>query len=512
MNIGQLIDKTSKKYPSKTFLRFGKQEISYSSLANMVRALSSSLSKFGVQAGDYVAILLPNSTEFIYSWLSLVSIGAVVVPINTGYKAEEFENVLNHARCSTIITNSSLFTSLASIRTRCPYLTKIISTDRSLRDAFFFGDMMGSPSDWSFDLSFEDDAPACVNYTSGTTGSPKGVVQAHRTYLLTAEAFPYWLGLNENDRLFTCLPLFHMNAQAYTMMGCLGVGATMILVDRFSASHFWEQIEESDATEFNFIGAMMMILYKQSTEERRYHRVKISYGVPAIPEEIKKEIEQRFSIRIITGYGLTESTFGTIEPLEGPRKPGSIGKPRQHPTLGNINEVRIVNEDLQELPAGAVGEIILRNPAIFKGYLNDPEQTSKVVRDGWLHTGDLGYRDSDDFFYFVDRMKDIIRRRGENISSLEIEGAILQNPKVLQCAVIAVPSDLLDDEIKAYVVPKPDVQLTHQEVVDWCTAKLADFKVPRFIEFRQALPQTQTQRVAKYALRATASSEEKRLV
>jgi crotonobetaine/carnitine-CoA ligase len=206
-------------------------------------------------------------------------------------------------------------------------------------------------------------------------------------------------------------------------------------------------------------------------------------------------------MRIVVGYGLSESTFGTIEPLSGPRKWGTIGLPRQHPDPSIRNEVRIVDDFGNDLPPGVSGEILLRNPATMIGYYRDPQQTAQVLRDGWLYTGDLAYRDDDGYLYFVARKKEIIRRRGENISPAEIEMVISSHPKVQDVAVIGVPSELGEEEVKAYIAPVPGAELVPEEIVQWCAGRLAPFKIPRYIEIRTDLPRTPTQRIAKHLLK-----------
>jgi crotonobetaine/carnitine-CoA ligase len=285
-------------------------------------------------------------------------------------------------------------------------------------------------------------------------------------------------------------------------MGALTAGASLILADRFSASKFWDQIRYYKATVFNYIGAMIPILSKQPESEKdRDHQVRAAYGTPAFDAEFKDYIERRYGITLVTGYGLTECGLCLIQPLYGLRKERSMGLPKQIPGVGFVNQAKIVDENDREVPPDVVGEIKLKNPVIMKGYFKDPELTDKVLSDGWLSTGDYAWKDEDDYFYFADRKKDVIRRRGENVSSLEVENVINAHPKVLEAAVIGIPAELYDDEIKAYVIIKPNENLDPIEIIEWCRDRLAYFKVPRFIEFRSELPKTPTHRVQKYMLR-----------
>jgi crotonobetaine/carnitine-CoA ligase len=286
-------------------------------------------------------------------------------------------------------------------------------------------------------------------------------------------------------------------------MGALASEASLIVVEKFSARRFWDQIRQYRATVFNYIGAMLTILSKQPESDRdRDHQVRAAYGTPALDREFQDYMENRFGIIFVGGYGLTECGFALIQPLHGLRKDKSLGLPKQIPGAGFVNEVKIVNENGDEVPPGTIGEIVIRNPAIMKGYFKEPELTKKAIRDGWLYTGDQGWMDADGYFFFTDRKKDVIRRRGENVSSIEVENVINAHEKVLESAVIGVPSELYDDDVKAYVMLKPGETLDPLELVKWCKDRLAYFKVPRYIEFRTAFPKTPTHRVEKYKLKA----------
>jgi crotonobetaine/carnitine-CoA ligase len=283
----------------------------------------------------------------------------------------------------------------------------------------------------------------------------------------------------------------------------MALRTTLTLSERFSARHFVQELADAGATTFNFIGAMVLILGKQPpSPQDRAHRVRVTYGVPALAPEVRDALEARFGFRILAGYGLTEATFGAMEPLQEARRPYSIGKPRQHPAPGFQNEMRIVDATDCERSAGVIGEIILRNPALMRGYFRDAALTAQALRNGWLHTGDLGYRDADGFYYFVARQRDVIRRRGENISAIEIEAVVAEHPDVVECAAVGVPSEFGDEEVKLVVVRRADARLAPESLLAWCEARLARFKVPRYVEFRTDLPKTATGRVLKHALLA----------
>jgi crotonobetaine/carnitine-CoA ligase len=339
-------------------------------------------------------------------------------------------------------------------------------------------------------------------YTSGTTGNPKGVQVTHQMYVAAGQGFAHWTQATAQDRFFTCLPYFHANVQYYSTMGTLAAGATLVVVDRFSASRFWGQVREAKATVVNFIGMMLPVLAKQpeSPDDRQKH-VRLFYGSPAFSPEVLRAFQERFGTDIIVGFGMTETCYGTIERIGQPRRAGSSGLPRQHPDPQFVNQVRIADDAGSPVATNTVGEITIKNPAVMPGYWRNEAQTRLALRDGWLYTGDLGWLDQDGFLYFVDRKKDVIRRRGENISSQEVEDIIKRHSAVLDCAVIAVPSELGEDEVKAYVVPRPGAALAPEEVVYWCADHLAYFKVPRYIELRDDFPRTPSLRVRKDLLR-----------
>jgi crotonobetaine/carnitine-CoA ligase len=363
-----------------------------------------------------------------------------------------------------------------------------------------FEDQVISYADFDATVNIEANSVASLIYTSGTTGQPKGVMQPHRSYVIAGESFAMRAGLRADDRVLTMLPLFHANAQFYSTMGTLVAGATLILLRRFRASQFWEHVQHYDVTQFNFIGAMTRMLYNQPpTPLETAHRVRIACGAP-VPVEIYADFERRFHLTVLETYGLSECPMGTSN-LVNMRKIGSMGKPARHPDPALYTRVRLVDDADHDVAVGQVGEVLLQSPALLVGDYRDPERTADAMRGGWLHTGDYARQDEDGFFFFVDRKKDIIRRRGENIASVEIERVLNDHPAVAESAVIPVPAALSEDDIHAYVVLRPGAQTTAEELQAWCAARLARFKMPQSVRFRDALPKTPTQRVEKYKLR-----------
>jgi carnitine-CoA ligase len=343
----------------------------------------------------------------------------------------------------------------------------------------------------------DPDDVAVMIPTSGTTGRSKLVMQTHRAYVMAGEGFPWWMGLTADDRLMTALPLFHINAPAYSTLGSVAARASLVLLPGFSASGFLDAARRYGATEFNAIGAMLEILMRQPPRpDDADTPLRLCYTGPSPERERQEEMEARFGLEIVCGYALSESPYGLIWP-HGTRPFGSLGAARQHPTLGHVNDARVRDPD-----ASGVGELELRNPVIMRGYYGMPEETAAVVVDGWLRTGDLVHDDGDGTYTFVGRRKEVIRRRGENLSPTEVEAAAERHPAVAEAAVIGVPSALSEEEVKAFVVPAAGAVLELGDLDAFLQGQLTRFKVPRYYEVVDELPHTPTGRLAKHRLPA----------
>jgi crotonobetaine/carnitine-CoA ligase len=298
----------------------------------------------------------------------------------------------------------------------------------------------------------------------------------------------------------TSLPLFHVNALAYSVLGSLTIGAGLVLLPRFSASGFLDAARRHGATEFNAIGAMVEILMRQPEHaDDASTTLRLCYTGPAPTRERQEQIEARFGLRIVVGYAMSETTYGLIWP-RGARPFGTLGRLRQHPRSGEVNRARVVDERGADVPAGQVGELLLTNPAVTPGYWGMPEETAAVLVDGWLHTGDLVVVGDEGMVTFVGRRKEVLRRRGENLSPLEVEEAIASHPSVQEVAVVGVPSELSEEDVKAFVVMAPGVEADFAQLRGWAAERLSAFKVPRYWQQLADLPHTPTGRVAKHQL------------
>ena len=454
--------------PDATWLLAGDEELTYAESLGRVERAASSLRSLGIGPGDRVVVLAANTAEHLLCWFALMEVGAVQVPVNPASSAAELEGL--HRQVA-------------------PALTLDDEGVAALYD---------STSDDRGPVDVDEHDVAVMIPTSGTTGRSKLVMQTHLAYVMAGEGFPFWMQLTADDRLMTSLPLFHINAPAYSTLGSVAARASLVLLPGFSATSFVDSARRYGATEFNAIGAMLEILMRQPERpDDAENPLRRCYTGPAPDRERHLEIEARYGFEIVCGYALSETPYGLIW-RHGTRPYGTLGSVRQHPTLGVVNEARVRPD----------GELELRNPAVMRGYFEMPEETAAVLADGWLRTGDLVTVDDDGVYTFVGRVKDVIRRRGENLSPVEVEAALEHHPDVAEAAVIAVPSELTEDDVKAFVTEAPgrivDLAALHAHAAD----RLARFKVPRYYEVVDALPHTPTGRLAKHQLPTTRTQGE----
>jgi crotonobetaine/carnitine-CoA ligase len=501
--IGGLLTGRARDGPERPFLVYRGEVRTYGETVELVARAARALRARGITKGDRVAVMAPNSDAHVVLFLALAGVGAVLVPVNPEFGAAEAAHVFDHATVSAVACTAD---TLATARAACAGLAKqpwFVLLDGTAPDVPTFTDLLNSvpPGALPEDVTVGD--TCLIMYTSGTTGFPKGVMHSQRNFVLAGEGFVERMHLQPDDRLFVVLPLFHINALFYSLGGALAAGASLLLTPRFSASAFWRTAAEGGATEVNILAAVGTILARRPRSEFvPGHRIVKLTGAP-IPPEVAEVFRDEFGIGVvIEGYGLTEVPGVCNTPFDGPYKPGSLGRPARHPDHARpFAEMRVVDESGAELPDGAAGELLVRSPVAMSGYYRDPEQTARAFYDGWFRTGDVAYRDADGFFYFVARKKDIIRRRGENISGAEIDRVVGAHPKVQEVAAVAVASELGEDELLVALVAKPDTDLTAEEIADWCALHLAPHKRPRYVALLGALPHTPTHRVAKFKLR-----------
>ena len=463
----------------------GRMTWSFRDAARIAARRAATLASAGIVRGDRVALLLANRIELLEMVLACGWMGAVAVPINTASMGPQIAYYLKNSGAKLLVIEDDLHGRLAQADLQGAALEKTWTVS-SLP-------ALGEPA-----------APATVHpgdtlailYTSGTTGPSKGVMFPHTQY--------YWWGINSirlleitaDDVLCTSLPLFHINALS-TFAQALLSGARMVLNERFSASAFWSTTKQSGATVIYVLGAMVPILLAQPAGgDERGHRVRIALG-PGVPPDMIARFLERTGVRLLEGYASTETNF-IIGATIDQQAPGTIGRirPGYH--------ARVVDEHDFEVPPGVAGELLLRadEPYAFAtGYFGMPEKTVEAWRNLWFHTGDRVVRDTEGNFRFLDRLKDAIRRRGENISSFEVEQVLLSHPDIGMAAVFPARSELAEDEVMAAIVLKPDCRLEPAALMAFCETRLPYFAIPRFLDFVSELPRTENGKVQKFKLR-----------
>ena len=491
--IPELLLEAAERDPAGVWLRTDDGELGFAATTSAVARLAGRLRELGVRRGDLVVVTARTTPPYLLTWLALVSLGAVAVTTDPAASGPELTGLLEQTRPRLLVADSALLAGHPGMGARSELGS--VDVDELVGD----WRRLGAGGD-RLVVDVAPDDVAVLIPTSGTTGRSKLVMQTQRAYAWAGEGFPSWAGLTSDDVLMTSLPLFHVNAPAYSVLGSLACGAGLVLLPRFSASGFLDAARRHGATEFNAIGAMLEILTRQpQRDDDADTPLRLAYAGPAPAREAHLAFERRFGLELTSGYGMSETPYGTFW-RRGTRPYGTLGSLRQHPRLGTVNEGRVVDDAGTVVGAGGTGELQLRNPVVTPGYWGMPEETAAAFADGWLRTGDLVLVNDDETFTFLARAKQVIRRRGQNLSPAEVEDAIGAHPSVLECAVVAVPSELSEDEVKAFVVTLDGGDPDFPALRAWAAERLTAFKVPRFWQAVEALPRTPTQRVATHRL------------
>jgi crotonobetaine/carnitine-CoA ligase len=501
--LNSLLASRASRLPDKEFLLYQGRSISYADALVQVERAALMLAARGVRAGDRIGVMSLNHPSTVVLFLALARLGAMMSPINPDYGIEEARYVLTHAQVSGIVCAPAALDIIRQVAQQMAPSPWLMANERCDADLPVFDDACAREGSGNVADQGRPASTCVFIYTSGTTGFPKGVMHSQRNIAMAGEAFVERIYLQPDDRLLCILPMFHVNAICYSLAGTLAAGATLILERRFSASRFWPVVKESGATEVNTIAAVENILIRRPRSEFvPEHRLDKLYGGPFFGETYRVFQEEFGVPNLIEGYGMSEAPGVLNNPFRGPRRIGSMGKPSKHPDHAiAFAEMKVVDDMGNDVPAGETGELVVRTPIVMQGYWREPEQTMAAFRDGWFLTGDLGRKDADGYFWFVARKKDIIRKRGENISGAELDRVISSHPDILEAAAIPVPSELGEDDIMTVVVRKPGASLEAHDIAAWCRERLAPIKIPRYVLFANALPHTPTHKVAKFKLR-----------
>jgi long-chain acyl-CoA synthetase len=437
-------------------------------------------------------VILPNSPHYLEVWWAILWLGATFNPVNPALTAREAVAILSDSGATCAVCTAEAAAGLRGHAGDLPELRELVVADGDDPLTALRGEgTAGDPAD------VEGGSVAAFVYTSGTTGRPKGAMLTHASLLANAWQLGEPLPVGRGDVMGMVLPLFHVNAQVVTTVIPMFLGAQVAMWERFSASQFWGEVARFEPVTFSAVPTMLAaLLHAPGADEAETNTLRfVICGAAPLSPALFRRFEEKFGLRILEGYGLTEATCcSTLNPFIGPRKIGSIGLP----TRGQ--QVVVLDEAGNVAPDGTPGEVCVRGPNVMLGYHERPDANAETLRDGWLHTGDVGYRDEDGFFFLIDRKKDMIIRGGENIYPREIEDVLLEHPDVKEAAVIGRPDEVRGEEVHAVVALTPGVDVGALE--EHCRARLAPFKVPSSWEVVAELPKTSTGKIDKKPLRA----------
>lgn len=499
-NLSELLEARSGATPEKVFLfsEVDGRRFTYREFDAAVNRTARLLLNQGVRRGDVVSLLLPNSAEYVIAYFACFKLGAIAGPVNSLLKPEEMAFVVGNSEASFLLFGREFAEQVGHLRREVSTLGSVQVFDD---EASVTSGLDGTNDEGWRDSDLTRDDEAIIIYTSGTTGKPKGCLLTHGNLLANARQIVEWLGFKEDDRLLTVMPLFHMNAVSVTTVSALYAGGSTVTSPRFSASRHWQIVSDYQVTSFGSVATMLSMLLRTypegvpeglSTEQLRFAMC----GSAPVPAEVMRRFEETFNCLVVEGYGLSESTCrSTFNPPDRRRLPGSCGRP-----IGN--EMRVVDEEENELPDGEAGEIVMRGENIFKGYFKNDEATARAFRGGWFHTGDVGFRDAEGFYHIIDRKSDMIIRGGENIYPREIDELLYKHPAVAEAAAFGVPDPLYGEDVAAFVVLKEGRAASGEEIAAYCREHLADYKCPKTVRVVAALPKGPTGKVLKRELQA----------
>lgn len=502
MNFPLRIEQLSGTQPGKSALVWKDGQYTYRQLNEEVNRFCQALQSLGIQRGDRVALQLLNCPEFVVSYLAVMKIGSVVVPVNPLYKGKDLKDIMTDSGASILITSPVFAENVTKIRADLPALRHLILTCPAEQARVFaglsFNDLINAQESREQQISLESDDLAEIIYTSGTTGYAKGAMLTHNNLYSNAKTYSEVMGCTADERILVVAPIFHSAAQTCCLTNGFLCGGTSFLMERWtSAADVLKAMQDWDITFFFGPPTMYTFLLGHPQLSSFKLKLRVAFtGAASLPVEIFNKWRDVFGFEIVEGYGLSEtSPVVTVNPPLGVKKPGSIGV--QLPMI----EARIFDDSGAELPVGEVGEIVVRGPNVMTGYWRNEEATQLAIRDGWFYTGDLGYKDEDGYIFIVDRKKDMINRGGLKIYPREVEEVLYRHPAVMEAAVIGIPDALSGEAVKAFIVLKEGKELKASDIKKFCNEHLANFKVPKSVEFLPALPKTATGKVLKTELR-----------
>ena len=499
MDINHILTNIAQKYSQKPALIFKGEAVSFSLLAQNVAKLANALKALGVGKSVKIGLYLPNSPEYVYSYLACFSLGAVVVPLDYQLKDDEMISCLDHAEAKFLIAKERADVSLTKIQTAVESLDQLIVLTDEIKGAHevSFYEITRNMPDTIAPIDIDPREPSLIMYTSGTTGKPKGILLNYRHLEGSPKAMEYFVDLNDRDVKLCAIPFSHIGGFIY-IQNCILFGITLVIMDRFNPIEFLKNIQDHKVTCFHIVPAMYTALLSLKNLEKfdlSSLRWVVVFGAPSSPDILERFHRYCPNAQLLNGWGMTETCPpNTVTPL-GSQRIESVGKPSPQ------CEIKIFDEQDHEVRLGQIGEIVIRGWVVMDGYYKDPETTKSLMTNGWFHTGDLGRLDSEGYLYVVGRKKEMIKVAGQIVYAPEVEAAFYKHKDVVEAAVIGVADALRGEAVKAFIVVKPESKLSPEDLRYFAKEHLANFKVPQTIEIRETLPKNRTGKVDKEALK-----------
>jgi long-chain acyl-CoA synthetase len=500
MNIAHHLERGHLLFPHKLALIFEEQSFTYQQLDRLANKVANGLRGLGINQGDRVALFLPNIPEFVIAYLGILKLGAIAVSINIMFKEEEVSHILNDCTAKIVITTEKQCKYVS--KTDLPHLQRILIAEGASDQGLSLAKVMANADPKARAIKVEGNTPASIVYTSGTTGFSKGATLSHSNVISNMYAHNRCCRMKVDDKLLLYLPLFHCFGQNAILNAGLNACATIVLQRRFEIDKILKAIAEEGVTMFFGVPTVFIKLLNADIAHRQLKSIRYFFSAAAsMPVEVVRNWQSKYGCLIHEGYGLTETSPCACYNHDLQYKFGSVGMP-----IDNV-ELKIVNRDGHQLAPGELGEIAIRGPNVMLGYWNRPQATTKAIKNGWFHTGDLGRMDNQGYFYIVDRLKDMINMSGFKIYPTEVEQVIYQHPAVSEVAIYGVPDPVKGEIVKADIVlkyihqPIPDTQIK-----EFCSQRLANYKIPHEIDFVASLPKNSTGKVLKRVLRQEATA------
>jgi long-chain acyl-CoA synthetase len=491
MNVAHLLEASARHFPARTALVFGDRRWTYADLDRDAGRVAAGLARLGVEPGERVCLHLGNRPEFVLAYYGCQKLGATPVALNVTYVREELAYIVRDSGAAAILSGAPFAAQLPEPG-ETPSVRARVGTGGAASPPFeaLLGDSPASGRD----VDRED--VAAILYTSATTGRPKGVMLTQANVVSNAYATVHHLRMTPDDRGLCALPLFHCFGQNFIMNALVTAGGTLILHERFVPAEFLDALAAHRVTILYAVPTMYIVLLGSGLTAGGLSSLRLAFSAAAmLPADVEQRWTAATGLPISQGYGLTEcAPFATYN-HERDHRPGSVGTP-----IENV-EVRVVDEHDRAVPDGTLGEIVIRGPNVMRGYLGKPEDTAEALRGGWLHSGDIGYRDHDGYFYVVDRVKDMINVAGFKVFPREVEEVLFEHPAVAEVAVLGRPDPVKGEVVRACVVIRSGHSATPEELIERCRGRVASYKVPTVVEFVPALPKSPTGKILKKNLR-----------